>query len=358
MRLPPIAWIWLVALIAASMPLAAALDARQPESTDPGDLGLGRLTGGVLTGVLRPMLLSYLWIRADTLYGDRQFEQLRLHYRTLLHLYPRNKRAKEFLGWHLCFNMKSEAPTEAAAWQWAREGLEYLTEIEGAETTVALWFLWQAGQSELQRYAGEGWEAEKRMGANVRKWTEARTGKALDRFEAARYWLDLRRRQDVPRESQTQMERLLGQDIYAIALERIAYDEFVRHGSSGTVGDARRELAQLARLSSRPDLDPAMAEAYRERGRLLADVERAARDDLDPRLEETESNDVAAALWGIGMQRLREGRPEAARPLLELARRIFAAFGEEYYVDEKERLDAWLAHARNPSTPVPKGPFD
>ena len=181
MRLPPIAWILLVALIAASMPLAAALDARQPESTDPGDLGLGRLTGGVLTGVLRPMLLSYLWIRADTLYGDRQFEQLRLHYRSLLHLYPRNKRAQEFLGWHLAFNMKSEAPTEAAAWQWAREGLDYLVQIDGGETTVALWFLWQAGQSELQRYAGEGWEAEKRMRAKVREWTEAHTGRALDR---------------------------------------------------------------------------------------------------------------------------------------------------------------------------------
>ena len=56
MKLHPAAWVLLAALIAALMPLAAALDARQPEPTDVAELGLGRLTGGVLTGVLRPML--------------------------------------------------------------------------------------------------------------------------------------------------------------------------------------------------------------------------------------------------------------------------------------------------------------
>ena len=65
------AGILLAALIAGAYPVECELRARTPEAPAANRIGMGRLMGGVLTGPFRPMLQTYLWIRADILYGQR-----------------------------------------------------------------------------------------------------------------------------------------------------------------------------------------------------------------------------------------------------------------------------------------------
>ncbi|MFQ5844755.1 MAG: hypothetical protein ACE5JG_07175 [Planctomycetota bacterium] len=351
----PAAWLLLVLLVALSMPLAAALERELPRRSDPADLGLGRLTGGVLTGVLRPMLLSYLWIRADTLYGERRYDELRLHYRTLLRLYPRNERAREYFGWHLCFNMKGDAPSPEAAWQWAREGLDILAGTDRGKLTVALWYLLQCGPYASQRYAGPGWEAEKRLRARAREWCRERTGRELDRFQAARHWIEERLRQRVPPERRTLLDGLASY-FHATVLEKEAFEEYARDGRSATQAEARAAMERLARGA--PEEMPEVARILRERARLLGAVERAAAGAPPAELDRSKDTDVAAALWGIGRRLLREGRREEAVARLAQAKRIFSAFGDEVLVEERAQIDAWLAHARDPARPAPPGPFD
>ena len=64
---------WLLPAVVAALSLAASVPVgnRLREQTPPppahDQLGVGRLVGGVLSGPFRPMLQSYLFLRADRL---------------------------------------------------------------------------------------------------------------------------------------------------------------------------------------------------------------------------------------------------------------------------------------------------
>ena len=113
----------LALLFALTEPLENILRAEAPPVPASRRIGAGRLVGSVLTGPFRPMLLTYLWIRADTLYAQGRYDELHELYRVILALYPSNERAREYLGWFLAFNIKSEMRDEKLAWKWAEEGL-------------------------------------------------------------------------------------------------------------------------------------------------------------------------------------------------------------------------------------------
>ena len=56
----------LLALLGATVPLERELKKSAPPQPTRG-IGLGKLGGSVLTGVMRPLLLYYLWVRVDGL---------------------------------------------------------------------------------------------------------------------------------------------------------------------------------------------------------------------------------------------------------------------------------------------------
>ncbi|MHC4819948.1 MAG: hypothetical protein ACYTF8_18055, partial [Planctomycetota bacterium] len=109
----------LALLLALAHPVESMLRADAPPAPASQRIGAGRLLGSVLTGPFRPLLLTYLWIRSDILYGEARHDELHQLFRMIVSLYPNNERAREFLGWFLAFNLKSEAPTDALGWKWA-----------------------------------------------------------------------------------------------------------------------------------------------------------------------------------------------------------------------------------------------
>ena len=113
------ALVLLVLLIAIAHPIGAHLRDQQPPQPDANKLGLGPLMGGVLTGAFRPMLMNYLYIRADILAGQGRFDEQVTLFRNMVQLYPNNEEARGYLGWWLAFNSKGEADQPELAWRWA-----------------------------------------------------------------------------------------------------------------------------------------------------------------------------------------------------------------------------------------------
>ena len=92
----------LVAALALAQPVRDRLAPPAPLSSAA---GAGDLAGSVLAGSFRPLLLTYLWLRGDVLYGEGRDAECYELYRLLHALYPDNERARNYLGWFLAFNL-------------------------------------------------------------------------------------------------------------------------------------------------------------------------------------------------------------------------------------------------------------
>lgn len=330
-----------VVLLAASVPVERSLRAAAAPTAEAKGIGVGRLLGSVLTGPLRPVLQTYLWIRADILYGQGRFDETAVTFRTMVQLYPNNEAAREFTGWHLAFNLKNEAPNPAAAWVWSRDGLDVLANA-GAARTMADWFLKQCGQDPLLllRYAGPAWEAERAMRARATAWGERRWGKRLARFDLG-------------------LEALAGRTKFYDQIRRMPLlthglvDDCVRLGRSDKFREARELAVWMQDQLNIPGFPPPVGwkEEFEERAWIFSELE-ARR--VTPKLIELGSYPVAAALWGLGAH----GKEERLLLAADLA---MQAFERRSGVDtslERARIARWRAFVRGTESARPPLPFD
>jgi hypothetical protein len=298
----------LVALLALTLPVRSLVERSAPPRPPASRTGLGPLAGGVVTGPLRPLLLNYLWIRADTLCGKGRLEEARILYEVILDLYPRNEPAREFLGWLLAWNLKNDAPNDEAAWRHARDGLNILVEFPRGRRTAGWWFLQQCGQNvfRLQRYAGAEWERERAWRARARAWAEARLGEPLDRFEIAERLL--------PPGDRARLKLLWARSI----------EEFVFQGRSPLAADVVRELGLLAEDPKSDAWEASLVRGWRDAFRELGEGR-------PPALAE-KRYDFGIALYGIGVHRRDLACLRAARALFE---------GGDL-LEEQGSIEAWI----------------
>jgi hypothetical protein len=321
---------------AAAAPIASMLRAAQPLAPAANEIGAGRLLGGVLTGALRPTLLTYLWIRAGRLERAGRHDELFRLYRTMLQLYPDNASAHRFLGWHMAFNLKSEEAREIG-WKWARAGLDVIDATPEGPPTIADWILKQCGQNaiERERYAGPAWERERWWRARLRTWGEERYGVSASRFELAVHVLAGRR-------------NFLDRARRARALELLAYDDLVRTGTAPRGAEA---VAALRAMADDTTDAPAIRATYLRYAEVLASL-------VEGRVPTIRSDDAriaypaAAALLGAGA-RARSGKQLGAAATLFAALDVDGAL-----VPERAMTDAWLHWVASADGPPPPLPFD
>jgi hypothetical protein len=323
----------LLLLLVAAVPLAGRLRAQAPPQPESSRIGLGPVLGGVLTGAFRPVLMNYLYIRADILAGEGRFDEQVTLFRSMVQLYPHNADARGFLGWELAFNSKSEAATRELGWRWAREGLDILADAQ--PDTVALWFMTQCGQNAygLYRYAGPDWVAERWIRARALGWTERTWGKRLARFDAALL-------------AEPPTEEVLGRIRRVRILRMALLDAWMRTGESDKLEACVRELRWLAwvfqgiaeqKLAAEQQAD-ALEAIHR------AEFDRTAFAEVD----ETEAN----ALWALGMHR-------ADVPMLKSALAIFEERRHHDFDSERRIVGAWIAWLEGDRAgPRPPHPFD
>ena len=333
----------LLALLGATVPLERELQKSAPPRPTRG-IGLGKLGGSVLTGVMRPLLLYYLWVRVDGLTARGRTDELLTLYRTMVDLYPDNERARLFLGWTLAFNLKRDVSDPRASWAYAREGLDILREVDGGDLIIARWLIWQAGQHPLDlRYEGPRWRDERALRERVAAWYEGAYGRRLDRFEAA---LDLLG-------EPSGFERAL---MYTNALRQLVYDEWVRLGHAPHVRDAVAALEGAATAAEDPQLGALLgvglefAAAYRDEAALLKTI--AVGNDLSGLPMKYE---IGAALWGLGARR---ADPDEAVRFLEAAAEHFEKADQGPYAEELEKVRGWIAFKQDSTRPRPPLPFD
>jgi len=326
-----------VVLLFAARPVERRLVAQSRPVPEANRLGVGQLMGGVLTGAFRPLLSTYLSIRGDILYGEGRYDELQIAYRTMLRLNPDNEKVRTYVGFNLAFNLKSEAPTQATAWTWARDGLDILVELPAAKRQVADWVLKQCGQNpfRLMRYAGPRWARERAWRERLSLWAEQRLGRALPRFEVG-------------------LAVLAGEERFFDQLRRVnlllyqVLDDWMRTGHSEHVDEAVNLCQWMSQQA--PDLE-AFRDHFAGEAWMLRELEQGR---VTQRLLDMQRYEVAAALWGLGAH----GNDEA---LLEGALRALDAFEEQGVAacpEERQLIAAWLAHVREPSTPRPPLPFD
>jgi len=323
----------LAVLLLAAGGIAARLRAAAPPAPAASRIGLGPVLGGVLTGAFRPVLMNYLYIRADILAGQGRFDEQVTLFRSMVQLYPNNANARGFLGWELAFNSKSEAPTRELGWRWAREGLDIL--VDAQPDTVALWFMTQCGQNAygLYRYAGPDWVAERWIREQARGWTARTWGAPLERFDAA-----LR--------AQPPTEDVLRRFGRARVLRMALLDDWMRTGESDKLGETVRELRWIAWIYEGIPEQKAAAEES------AAALEAIHRGDFDraafAEVDEMEAN----ALWALGMHR-------GSVPMLKSALAIFEEEGHDPFASERRIVGAWIEWLEGDrSTPRPPHPFD
>jgi hypothetical protein len=321
----------LMLLLIAVQPIAAALREQQPPVPEANRLGLGRLMGGVLTGAFRPLLLNYLWIRADILYGQGRADERQTLIRAMVALYPDNAGARQFLGWDLAFNQKNETKDPAVAWKWSQEGLEILLDAREADPLftdpLVDWFLKQCGQNPLppfhrMRYAGPEWKREKLLRAHLRRWANDRFGEPLDRFE-----LGLRFNEG--------NDRFSGRVTRALLLERQVLDDWVREGRSDRVADAADALDWLSSDEGLGDRSHATRDYFALRARMLRELAEGV---VSKGVLELGGYDSALALWVLGAH----GRDLG---LLQLAGVAFERFVEEPFPEERALVGRWIRYA-------------
>jgi len=296
----------ILALLFVSGPVEAILRAKAPPRLLGTRIGAGRLMSSVLTGAFRPLLSTYLFLRADTLYGHGRFDELHRHYRLILSLYPNNIRAREFLGWHLAFNLRNEAPSRELAWRWAREGLDILAETHGGRREIAYWCLAQCGQNSLDpvypmRYAGPDLERERWWRERLSEWAQRRYAKpGMSRFEVGLEALD--------------GQRGIFDLVWRAALAtRMVYDAWARTGRCPDFDRARAALVEYAEaISDNPDLARLVRDDIAELDSIRAGRPRAVAPRPFPRAYR-----VAMAVLGIGRRTKNTALVQAAREALQ-----------------------------------------
>jgi tetratricopeptide (TPR) repeat protein len=324
------ALVLLVLLLLAAQPIARKLRADVPPAPDSSRIGLGPVLGGVLTGAFRPLLMNYLYIRADILAGQGRFDEQVTLFRSMVQLYPHNEMARGYLGWELAFNSKGEAATPELAWRWAREGLDILAQSQ--PDTLSLWFMTQCGQSAygLYRYAGPEWIAERRLRARALDWTQKTFGKPMHRFDAALH-------------CHSPQDELLGRIQRVHVLKAALIDDWMRDGKSDKLADVVAELRWIAWVFK--DI-PGQQEALENEAAALETIAAGGTELLNPAVPE------ANALWALGTH-----RGNAA--MLEKALSIFEGLDYHPFTAEKRFLRAWIEWlGGDRSAPRPPHPFD
>jgi hypothetical protein len=323
----------LALLLALAHPFESMLRADAPPVPSSQRIGTGRLLGSVLTGPFRPLLLTYLWIRSDILWGQGRRDELHQLYRVMVALYPNNEQAREFLGWLLAFNLKSEEENDALGWRWAEEGLNILVDTGTGRSTAADWIRKQCGQNSLyeQRYAGPAWEREKVWRARLRAWGARRYGVELSRFALG-------------------LRVLEGRDGFrdrlrrAALLETLAYEEFLRHGRAEHAAAAVAALKE-AGLATSDYPDPGLSAHFLARARTLDTL-------ATGRLPRRVDYSAAVALWGLGAHARNAEHLDAARTILR-------GLDAERFAEELAGIDRWIAYVGDPDArPRPPLPFD
>ncbi len=339
-----------VASLLAARPLEHRLRADAPTRTDYEQVGLGNLVGGVMSGPFRPMFQSYLFLRANHLARQGRMDELLGHYRTLVMLYPANPKARDFLGWHLAFNLKSETRDEAMAWRWSREGLDILMGTPAGRRAVAHWCLAQCGQNAVHplapmRYAGPAWDVEKRWRARLGAWARRRFGRELSRFEVGLAALG-------------DADGFYDKSTRATLYEQLAYEQLIRDGRVADLPATKRALAEFgAAIRDNPGLLQTVGQNTNlllavERGDLEA-IQKFGGLDTEPRAYR-----AAAALAGRALARRDATTLEAAHRLLQSLDQILDK-DTALFAPELAALRAWLTHLRGEANDAaPPLPFD
>lgn len=324
----------LVLLIAVAQPIGAHLRSQAPPQPDANKLGLGPLLGGVLTGAFRPMLMNYLYIRADILAGQGRFDEQVTLFRNMVQLYPNNDEARGFLGWWLAFNSKSEAARPELAWRWAAEGLDILDRTPGQRGMVAVWFMAQCGQNSfgLYRYAGPDWEAEQAIREAAARWTERSWGKRRERFDAALV-------------ARGETDLTFGRIMRIRILHAGLIDDWMRSGTSDKLQATVAGLLWIAELF---DGLPEQNAAAMHRAAVLQALAAGGFDaERFPAADATDAN----AAWALGMHRRDE-------TLLRAALAVFKRQTHHEFAEEKRSITAWLDWIAGDATlPPPPTPF-
>ncbi|MHC4955312.1 MAG: hypothetical protein ACYTGZ_15770 [Planctomycetota bacterium] len=308
-----------VALLVAANLIGNKLRAEAPPKPEASRIGVGPLVGGVLTGAFRPMLMNYLYLRADILAGQGRFDEEVTLFKTMVQLYPHNESARAFIGWWLAFNAKGEAQDPALAWRWAEEGLDILVEIPEERSTVGTWFMAQCGQNAfaLQRYAGKDWQEELPFRDRARAWGQRRYGQDLHRFDLGIMVLGR------AEEFQTQM-------LQVRLLVAGLRDDWMRLGQSPKLDTALQGLAWAAEVFREL---PEMAEAERaEAARLKAIADGSFDPETFPGADARDAN----ALWALGMHQRDLNRLRAALAVFEKQKK------DHPFAAEKRSVRAWI----------------
>jgi len=327
--------LFLVLLAAANL-LGMRLRATLPPAPKANRIGLGPLVGGVMTGAFRPMLVNYLYIRADILAGKGRYDEQVTLFRTMTQLYPHNDAARAFIGWWLAYNSKGEAQDPALGWRWARDGLDILVDIPDQRPVIATWFMAQCGQNafDFERYAGREWAEERYYRARAQAWGEKQYGLRLDRFDLGLQALG---------DARGTWFRALQGRLLAAGL----VDDWMKVGRSPKLEAALRINDEMARIFAEL---PEYAEEYRlESARLRALADNTF--DLGKFPEATHHD--ANALWALGMH---QRDPERLRMALALFEKLAPL---HRFPEEKASIREWLAwiEAGSPG-PRPRMPFD
>jgi hypothetical protein len=332
---PRLAALALLGALALAQPARDALLASAPEAPSLPDAGARGLAQSVLTGSFRPLLLTYLWLRGDVLYGEGRDEECYELYRMLHGLYPRNERARDFLGWFLAFNLKQKAPDVALGWKWAETGLAMVLPTPNGPSILADWTLKQCGQNaiELMRYAGPRWEEERAWRARLAGFAARHFGEELSRFALGVRVLEGR-------------EGFFDRTRRAVLLRRLAYEEMLRHGESPRAAEAVAALRETAAsVADQPDLHA----YWEDKARCL---EATASGRVPAPLPESDAYPVAMAFLGRGVN-------AADARALDIAADLLDALGRHGFEEEFDLVGRWRAHLESPATTAqPPLPFD
>lgn len=323
MRRAALASAILLLALALAQPARDALREAVPRT--PSAPSAEGLAGSVLAGSFRPLLLTYLWLRGDVLYGEGRDDECFDLYRALYGLYPDNLRAREFLGWFLAFNLKRKAPDPALGWKWAEAGLDMLLDLPAGPTVVVDWIRKQCGQNSLvlQRYAGPAWEEERAWRVRLRAFGARRYGAELSRFALGLRVLEGK--------GQLFADRIRR----ALLLWSLAYEEFL---GGGAAPHAKEAVAALRAVAREIEGDDGLAAYFDERARCL---EAVAEGRVPEPLPEHDAYPVAMALLGRGAH---AGDPGS----LAAAESILVALGEDGFRPEIALVRAWRAHLETP----------
>ena len=332
-----IAGVVFVLLLLVAHPIAAVLRAEAPPTPAANEIGTGRLLGGVLTGAMRPMLLTYLWIRGSQLEAQGRHDELFRLNSTMLSLYPNNTQARQFLGWHMAYNLKSEQEREIG-WKWARNGLDVMRETPEGHWWTSDWIVKQCGQNAywLQRYAGPAWREERWWRGKLRVWGKQRYDEDESRFALALIVLG-------------EGDHIFDRFRRANMMELLAYDELVATGSTTYAAAAAAELRALAKETSD---NPALEKIYTRKAEILEDLGRG----IIPTITADEleyAYPVASALLGMGAAAKNAKWLRASATLYE------ALGGDVDALHEERRMSAaWVAHVQGELEKRPPLPFD